>query len=153
MTGSSKRVSRYLAEAGVKSRIREFADSTKNSSLAAEALGCTVAEIAKSVVFVGPHTVVVVLSGDRRVDPKKLRNLVGGPVRFATPEEVRNTTGYPVGGVPPFPHRSGVRVFTDSSLARFENVWAAAGAPNAVFQIQAKDLVRLVGEDMHDLSV
>jgi prolyl-tRNA editing enzyme YbaK/EbsC (Cys-tRNA(Pro) deacylase) len=153
MAGSRERVSDYLAKAGIKSEIREFAESTKNSSLAAEALGCTVAEIAKSVVFVGPHPAVVVLSGDKKVDSEKLGRLVGGPVRVATPEEVRSSTGYPVGGVPPFPHLNGVRVFADSSLARFGFVWAAAGAPNEVFRITAEDLVRLVGEGMHDLSV
>jgi prolyl-tRNA editing enzyme YbaK/EbsC (Cys-tRNA(Pro) deacylase) len=150
--GSRERVAEYLAGAGVGFEIREFGESTKNSALAAEALGCTVAEIAKSVVFVGETTSVVILSGDRRVSANKLGGVVRGEVRIAKPDEVRDRTGYPIGGVPPFPHSPGVRVFADTSLERFRTVWAAGGAPNVVFKIGSDDLIRLVGGASHDLS-
>jgi prolyl-tRNA editing enzyme YbaK/EbsC (Cys-tRNA(Pro) deacylase) len=146
-------VAGFLESAGLGSEIREFGESTRNSGLAAEALGCTIAEIAKSVVFVGPSTSVVVISGDKKVDQSKLGSVVGGPVRVATPGEVRGRTGYPVGGVPPFPHGEGVRVLPDASLLRFESVWAAAGAPNAVFRVRSRELVRLVGEEPLVLSL
>jgi len=131
---------------------REFGESTKNSELAAQALGCSVAEIAKSVVFVGAATVVVIISGDKRVDAEKLSAVCGGSVRVAKPDEVRERTGYPIGGVPPFPHSEGVSVLPDSSVTRFEHVWAAGGTPNAVFRIGTSDLVRLVGKGPFELA-
>jgi prolyl-tRNA editing enzyme YbaK/EbsC (Cys-tRNA(Pro) deacylase) len=136
----------------VESEIREFEESTKNSALAAEALGCTVAEIAKSVVFIGARTAVVIISGDKRVSLSKLGEALGEEVRTATPEEVREKTGYPIGGVPPFPHKEDVWVFADNSLARFDYVWAAAGAPNAVFKIRTKDLTALLGTGLWELA-
>lgn len=132
--------------------MRQFDESTKNSALAAEVLGCTVAEIAKSVVFVGARTAVVIISGDKRVSLSKLGAALGDDVRIATPDEVRENTGYPIGGVPPFPHNEDVWVFADNSLTRFDYVWAAAGAPNAVFGIRSKDLIALLGTGVWELA-
>jgi prolyl-tRNA editing enzyme YbaK/EbsC (Cys-tRNA(Pro) deacylase) len=111
-----------------------------------------VSEIAKSVVFFGSRTVVVVLTGDRRVDIEKLRRLVGGNAKPGTANEVAMSTGYVIGGVPPFPHYPNVKVLLDRSILDHEMVWAAAGAPNAVLRIRSDDLVRLVGGDACDLS-
>jgi len=115
-------------------------------------LGCTVPEIAKSVVFVGKSTAVVVLSGDRKVDLSKLSLLAGEGIRVAKPDEVRERTGYPIGGVPPFPHGGGVTVYPDSSLARFQRVWAAAGTPNTVFRVRTADLFMLAGRGPVDVA-
>jgi prolyl-tRNA editing enzyme YbaK/EbsC (Cys-tRNA(Pro) deacylase) len=145
-------VSRYLRESGVNYELRVLDQSTRTSALAAQALGCTISEIAKSVVFVGSSTAVVIISGDRRVDLDKLGRTVGGPVRAGNPVEVEASTGYRIGGVPPFPHKKGVRVLLDKSIGRHAHVWAAAGAPNAVFRISSGDLTRLVGGDLYDLS-
>lgn len=150
--GSRERVAEYLSRSGVRYELREFDESTKSSALAAQALGCTVAEIAKSVVFVGEKTAVVIISGDRRVDATGLASVMGSPLRMANPEEVRERTGFPIGGVPPFPHAAGVTVLPDSSLTRFGHVWAAAGTPNAVFRMSSADLVKLVGSGPHELS-
>lgn len=120
--------------------------------MAAQALGCTVDEIAKSVVFLGPSVAVVVLSGRRRVDLDKLGSVVGGVVRAGTPDEVLQATGYRVGGVPPFPHGPGIRVMVDRSIMDYEAVWAAGGASNVVFRIRPGDLIRLVGGGAQDLS-
>ncbi len=152
MPGCREIVEEYLGNSGIAVEIREFGASTKNSVLAARELNCGVEQIAKSVVFVGSGTLVVVLSGDRRVDVTKLEKVAGGEFRVATADEVRQNTGYPVGGVPPFPHREGVVVILDDSLLRFEDVWAAAGTPNAVFRIGTRDLVRLLGKEPADLS-
>ncbi len=121
--GSREAVEGYLGRTGVSFEVREFLGSTRSSVLAARELGCGVEQIAKSVVFTGRATVVAVLSGDRKVDAPKLEKVARGPVRVATPHEVRGSTGYPVGGVPPFPHRRGVAVIPDVSLTRFEEVW------------------------------
>jgi prolyl-tRNA editing enzyme YbaK/EbsC (Cys-tRNA(Pro) deacylase) len=112
-----------------------------------------VPEIAKSVVFVGKSTAVVVLSGDRRVDAVKLSRQAGEEVHVAKPDEVRDRTGFPIGGVPPFPHVEGVTVYPDSSLFRFQHVWAAAGTPNTVFRIGTADLLRLVGRGPIDVAI
>jgi prolyl-tRNA editing enzyme YbaK/EbsC (Cys-tRNA(Pro) deacylase) len=142
--GSRGRVSEYLSKSGAKYELREFDESTRNSALAAQALGCSVAEIAKSVVFVGEKTAVVIISGDKRVDGAKLAKVMGAELRVATADEVRERTGFPVGGVPPFPHGEGIVVLVDASLTRFGRVWAAAGTPNSVFEIGTPDLLRLL---------
>ena len=146
------KVREYVKGLGIEAEFRDFQTSTKNSVLAAQALGCTVAEIAKSVVFVGEKAYVVVLSGDRRVDSSLLARLVGGEARLATPEEVKVQTGYPVGGVPPFPHGDNVRVLVDSSLTRFDRVWVASGAPNSVLMLRTMDIMATVGGLPQSLS-
>jgi prolyl-tRNA editing enzyme YbaK/EbsC (Cys-tRNA(Pro) deacylase) len=152
VVGSVERVRQHLLALKLNVDVREFDTSTKNSTLAARALGCSVAEIAKSVVFNAGGAVVVVISGDKRVDTRRLSEQVGGRVSVATPEEVRSMTGYPIGGVPPFPHVKGVRVLCDESLLRFEQVWAAGGAPNIVFRISPHELVKKTGGATVDLA-
>lgn len=148
--GSRDRVAEYLGRSGVRFELREFGESTRSSLLAAQALGCTVAEIAKSVVFIGDRTAVVITSGDKRVSLPKLSTVIR-QARMASPDEVRQRTGFPIGGVPPFPHGEGVAVLPDVSLTRFSAVWAAAGAPNAVFRMASADVLRLVGAGPFDL--
>jgi len=150
--GSRERVVDYLSKSGVDYELREFGESTRNSSLAAQALGCTIAEIAKSVVFAGVGTAVVIISGDKRVNTSELTKVAGERMAAATPDEVRQRTGFPIGGVPPFPHGEKVIVLPDASLARFPRVWAAAGTPHVVFRIAASDLLRLVGRGPFELS-
>jgi prolyl-tRNA editing enzyme YbaK/EbsC (Cys-tRNA(Pro) deacylase) len=111
-----------------------------------------VAEIAKSVVFSSGKGVVVVISGDKRVDARKLSVLIREEVSIATADEVKKITGYPAGGVPPFPHYDGIRVLPDSSLVRFREVWAAAGLPNSVMKLDTTDLVSTVGTALVDVA-
>ena len=150
---SHERVTRYLAGSGLEVEPRQFDESTRSSSLAAQALGCSVAEIAKSVVFAGRGTAVVIISGDKKVDPSKLAKVAGERMKMATPKEVRERTGFPIGGVPPYPHNPGVTVYPDASLTRFQRVWAAAGTPNAVFRVGSEDLVARVGRGTFDLAL
>ena len=153
LKGSDK-VMVYLKEHDLETRIVSFNESTKNSQLAAEALGCTIAEIAKSIVFrAGDAAVIVILSGDKRVDTKKLQSLIGVKVSNADAKMVRDLTGYVIGGVPPFPHDPSVRIFLDSSLRRFERVWAASGTPNSVMQLKVDQLVRVIGDCWVEVSV
>ncbi len=153
MPSGAERVAEFIRSKGISDEIRQFDTSTKNSALAAQALGCTIPEIAKSVVFAGEGVYVVVLCGDKRVDGHKLAAFSGSKLDFAPPDVVRERTGYAVGGVPPFPHESGVRVVPDRSLLRFEHVWAAGGAPNVVFRIRTSDLISTVGAEPADLSL
>jgi len=143
----SRRVSAYLAERGIEARVVTLDESTRTSQLAADALGCTVAEIAKSIVFrAGEGAVVVVISGDRRVDAKKVSAQMGVKVGNADADTVKALTGYVIGGVPPFPHDAGVKVLLDRSLTRFERVWAAAGTPNSVMNLAVAQLRGIAGD-------
>ncbi len=143
----SKRVSAYLDEKGIKARVVTLDESTRTSQLAADALGCTVAEIAKSIVLrAGDGAVVVVISGDRRVDAKKVSAQMGVKAGNADADAVKSLTGYVIGGVPPFPHDAGVKVLLDRSLTRFERVWAAAGTPNSVMNLAVAQLRGIVGD-------
>jgi len=143
----SKRVAAYLEEKGIQARVVTLDESTRTSQLAAEALGCTVPEIAKSIAFkAGEGAVIVVISGDRRVDSKKVGAVLGVKVGNADADAVKALTGYPIGGVPPFPHDAGVKVLLDRSLTRFEKVWAAAGTPYSVMNITVKQLRSAVGD-------
>jgi len=153
MSRGVERVSSFLRERGIEARVVTLDDSTKTSQMAADALGCTVAEIAKSIVFRGGDTaLVVVISGDRRVDTMKLSEAFGGGVSKADADWVREQTGYVIGGVPPFPHGEGVEVFLDSSLRRFEKVWAAAGDPNSVMHISAAEIEGVLGSKPVDVA-
>jgi len=146
------RVKNYLNERGIEAKIVVLDSSTKTSKLAAEALGCTVAQIAKSIVFKGSKPIVVVISGDKKVDLKRLSTAVGEKIELADPEYVRVNTSYEVGGVPPFPHTSDVKVYLDLSVFRWNEVWAAAGAPNAVMKIKVKDLEENINAAIIDVS-
>lgn len=145
MARGSKRVGEFLTETGLEAQVVTLDDSTRTSQMAADALGCSVAQIAKSIVFIDGGVVVVVISGDKRVDSKKLSALLGEKVRIADADAVRRETGYIIGGVPPFPHDEGVRVLLDSSLGRFDEVWTSAGTPNSVMKISVSALGDVVG--------
>jgi prolyl-tRNA editing enzyme YbaK/EbsC (Cys-tRNA(Pro) deacylase) len=141
---SEQRVRRYIEQKRLNVEIRTLeSNATRTSSLAAEALGCTVAEIAKSICFAQERSdtgIIVVLSGDRRVSVPKLEKLTKANLRKMNAEEVKIVTGYSIGGVPPFPHEEAT-VLADQSIFRFENVWAAAGASNAVMKIKPAILI------------
>lgn len=132
----------------------EFEASTRTSQDAATAIGCTVAEIAKSLIFrsAGGRSVLVIASGSNRVDEKKVRALLGEKIERADAEFVREATGYAIGGVPPVGHTTPPVVLIDSDLQRFEAVWAAAGTPNAVFKVTPADLVRLTQGQLADIA-
>ena len=125
--------------------VTRFPASTHTAQDAAREIGCGVAEIVKSLVFLADGAPVVVLcSGAARVDESKLTAVLGtAAVRRATADEAKSATGYAIGGVPPFAHATPVRVIVDRGLLAFATVWAAAGLPDAVFPIAPADLVRL----------
>lgn len=148
----SSRISSFLKENSVAARVVILDDSTRTSKMAAEALGCSVAQIAKSIVFVNGEAVVVVISGDMRIDLKKLSRLLGENVKIVNAEEVHKSTGYVIGGVPPFPHEEGVRVILDSSLQRFDEVWAAAGTPHSVMKLSIGTLIQILGDGFMDVA-
>jgi prolyl-tRNA editing enzyme YbaK/EbsC (Cys-tRNA(Pro) deacylase) len=131
----------------------EFEASTKTSADAAAAIGCTVAQIAKSLVFrAGERPVLVVASGTNRVDEKKVSALLGEPIGRADADFVREKTGYAIGGVAPVGHAVPPAVLLDEDLRQYETIWAAAGTPNAVFRLAPADLERLTGARFADIA-
>jgi Cys-tRNA(Pro) deacylase len=135
-------------------QVVEFEASTRTSEDAAAAIGCSVAEIAKSLVFktAAGRPVLVIASGTNRVDEKKVRALLGAKIERADADFVREATGYVIGGVPPLAHATEPVVLIDRDLEAFEAIWAAAGTPNAVFRLTPADLVRLTGGQVADLA-
>ncbi len=128
--------------------------STRTAEEAAEAVGCTVGEIAKSLVFrAGDSAVVAVVSGDDRVDTARLSEAVGAEVGRADAGFVRAATGFAIGGVPPLGHARPVALFMDRGLFRFARVWAAAGSPFSVFAIEPARLRDAAGAMIADLVV
>lgn len=149
------RVARLLAEAGHPHPPRWLEVSARTSAEAAEALGVQVGQIAKSVVFrrrADQVAVLVVASGDRRVDEKKVAAAVG-PIGRADAEFVKTNTGFSIGGVSPVGHVAPPVILIDQDLFRFELVWAAAGHPNGVFALAPSQLVQLTRAPVADVVV
>ncbi len=129
-------------------RVLEFETSTRTAADAAAAIGCTVGQIAKSLIFRANESgkpVLAIASGSVRVDEKRLSALLGESIGRADAEFVREHTGFAIGGVPPIGHRTPPVIFIDETLLEFETIWAAGGTPNAVFRLHPDDLVRLTG--------
>jgi prolyl-tRNA editing enzyme YbaK/EbsC (Cys-tRNA(Pro) deacylase) len=141
LSRAAARVQAALQAAGVEARILELPQSTRTAVEAAQAVGCEVGQIAKSLVFVAAdgEPVLVITSGTNRVDEKRLG------LRRANADFVREKTGYAIGGIPPVRLATPVRTFIDEDLLRFERIWAAAGTPNAVFELSPADLPRMTG--------
>jgi prolyl-tRNA editing enzyme YbaK/EbsC (Cys-tRNA(Pro) deacylase) len=131
-------------ELGLQLQVQRLAASTRTVKEAAVAVGCEEAEIAKSIVFVADgDPVVCVASGQHRIDPDKLADVLDvAEVRQAAADEVRAATGFAIGGVPPFGHD--LPVLFDEALLRHERVWAAAGDPHSLFEVDPRELCRCV---------
>ncbi|MBL8567306.1 MAG: YbaK/EbsC family protein [Hyphomicrobiaceae bacterium] len=151
---AAQRVEDLLAAQGMGGRVVEFPDSTRSSAEAAAAIGCTLAQIAKSLVFksASGRPVLVVASGINRVDEKKVKAEIGQKIGRADADYVRERTGYAIGGVAPFGHSEMPIVLIDRDLLVLDPIWAAAGTPNAVFRLSPDELVRLSGGTVADVK-
>jgi Cys-tRNA(Pro) deacylase len=151
---SSEGAMRIQAILGEAFRVLEFEQSTHSSAEAAAAIGCDVAQIAKSMLFkaVDGRPVLVVASGANRVDEKKIAALLGKKISRADAAFVLERTGFAVGGVPPVGHATAAMTFLDQTLLGYETIWAAAGSPNAVFALTPDDLARLTGADFANVA-
>jgi prolyl-tRNA editing enzyme YbaK/EbsC (Cys-tRNA(Pro) deacylase) len=139
---------RFLDEAralGLELEVREFPQGTRTAADAADAIGCDVAQIVKSLVFIADDVPILVLtSGANRVDEAAVRQTLGvESLRKANAEEVREATGYAIGGTPPFGHRRHLRVICDPDLTVHDEVWAAAGTPSTVFPVTPARLLEV----------
>ncbi|MFE4264781.1 YbaK/EbsC family protein [Streptomyces sp. NPDC056883] len=136
-----------LAALGLEPDVRSFPDGTRTAADAAAAIGCELSQIVKSLIFAADGVpVLVLMDGASRVDVEAVRRELGaGAVTRADAALVRETTGYAIGGVPPFGHRTRTRVLADRSLLAHEVVWAAAGTPHTVFPMDPRELIRHAG--------
>lgn len=156
LSSSARRVQEALADLGLPLEVVEFPQSTRTAAEAASAVGCDVGQIVKSLVFRGHDTgrfVLVLASGANRVDERKAAAVLGEGIERATPEFVRERTGYAIGGVPPVGHASQSVTLIDADLLAHDVIWAAAGTPNAVFRLTPHDLVRMSGGTVADVKV
>ncbi|MFJ6657867.1 YbaK/EbsC family protein [Streptomyces sp. NPDC091377] len=142
-----------LGLAEVNGRLRRFPDATRTAAEAAAAIGCELSQICKSLIFAADGVpVLVLMDGASRVDVERVRQELGAAeVTRAKADVVRETTGYAIGGVPPFGHRTRTRVLADRSLLAHDIVWAAAGDPHTVFPMPPKELVDRAGATLVDV--
>ena len=142
----------HLRALGMEDRVMEFDVSSATVELAARAVGCEPARIAKTLSFaVGGRVALVVAAGDARVDNRKFKDQFGEKASFAKPDELESLVGHPMGGVCPFAALPGVRVFLDESLRLFDPVYPAAGATNNAVEISLADLERVTGAAWVDI--
>ena len=148
MSKSVKRVQRAAEELGLSIEVMRMGESTRTAEDAARACGCEVARIVKSLIFAGETSgdlVLLLVSGSNQVDRAKAAAAVGEPLTRADANDVRARTGFAIGGVSPIGHLNAPRIWIDETLMGFETVWAAAGAPDAVFEITPTALIQATG--------
>ena len=148
LTGSAKRVQEALEARGLTVEIKHFPEGTRTSEDAAHAIGCAVAQIAKSLIFRAQESgrpVLVIASGANRVDEKTIATAIGENIGRADADFVRQETGFAIGGVAPVGHRNRPITLIDEDLLELGEVWAAAGRPDSVFRLDATQLQPLTG--------
>ncbi|MSM38569.1 MAG: YbaK/EbsC family protein [Geobacter sp.] len=154
-SGSVERVRSALAAAGVPGAVQELTVSTRSAQEAADAVGCDVAQIVKSLVLQGAESdrlFLVLTSGSNRVCVGRIADMAGEPVVMANAQTVRAQTGFAIGGVPPLGHLEPLTAFIDRDLLGHAMIWAAAGAPNALFPLSPSDLLRITGGSVADVA-
>ncbi len=145
---SAQKVNDVLKDYGIDTKIVQFPESARTAQEAANAIGCDIAHIVKSLIFCTEKThqpILVLTSGVNRVNEKIIESLVGEKIKKADAEFTRNVTGFAIGGVPPFGHLQKITTFIDEDLLQYKTVWAAAGTPHTVFSLIPSDLQRITG--------
>jgi prolyl-tRNA editing enzyme YbaK/EbsC (Cys-tRNA(Pro) deacylase) len=156
MSKSLKRVQRALAEGGIDTTVMEMPDQTRTAQQAAEAAGCALDQIAKSIIFEAERSgdaVLFVTAGGNQVDAAKASALAGEALGKADASLIRAQTGFAIGGVSPVGHLTPIRAWFDPRLLQFDVVYAAAGTPRHIFPIAPPDLLRLSGAVTADFTV
>ncbi|PQJ62771.1 YbaK/EbsC family protein [Photobacterium angustum] len=155
LKSSSLKVQEFLSRNGQDFVVQEMPSSTRTASDAAESIGCTVSQIAKSVIFKHGETgepVLVVASGSNMVCADKVKEATGIVLTKADASFVREKVGYAIGGVPPVAHNSSVHTILDKDLNQYSEIWAAAGTPNSVFKLNPQKLGELTQGQWVDLA-
>lgn len=152
---SAQRVQDMLTGLGFDNQVIELADSTRTAAEAANAVGCEIGQIAKSLIFQGKQSgkpILIIAGGANRVNVKRIKAQIGEALKRPDADFVREQTGYAIGGVPPVGHAQPPATFIDEDLLQFETIWAAAGHPNALFQLTPNELVRMTGGSVVSVS-
>jgi Cys-tRNA(Pro) deacylase len=156
MHPSAPKVADAAANLGIEIKIVEFDQTTRTATDAANAIGCQVAQIVKSLLFIAnEQPIIALVSGSNRLDERKLAHLRGcGRKKINRPDadQTKDITGYSIGGVPPFGHKSPLTVYIDEDLISFDIIWAAAGTPNSVFAVTPQALVQATQGEVADLK-
>ena len=155
MRAAAERVQQILGELGLVAEVTEFAEPTRTAAEAALRVGCTPAQIAKSLIFRAQPSnrpILVIASGAHRVSESAVESALGEKIARADPEFVRATTGFAIGGVPPVGHRVPPVTFIDEALLKFDAIWVAAGTPFAVVRLTPDELLRLTGGQVARLA-
>jgi prolyl-tRNA editing enzyme YbaK/EbsC (Cys-tRNA(Pro) deacylase) len=148
LSAGARKVEEAARALGLDIEVREMAASTRTAEEAASACGCSLAQIVKSLVFIGSASgqpCLVLVSGANRLDEARAPALFGEALRRAQADEVRALTGYAIGGVPPFGHATRLRAFMDEDLFGFDTIWAAGGTPRSMFAITPHALAAATG--------
>lgn len=154
--GSAKKVQDFLLDNGFSCNVKELPDSTRTAAEAAKAIGCEVAQIAKSLIFMDKATgnpILIIASGVNQVDIKKIEHSTGLHLIKADGKFVKEKVGFAIGGVPPVGHNEKILTFLDPDLMGYEWIWAAAGTPFAVFQLSSKEIQKMTDGKFIDLKV
>jgi prolyl-tRNA editing enzyme YbaK/EbsC (Cys-tRNA(Pro) deacylase) len=156
LTGSAKKVQDFLIGKGFSCTVKELPDSTRTAIDAAKAIGCEVAQIAKSLIFIDKasgNPILVIASGVNQVDIKKIENSTGLQLVKADGKFVKERVGFAIGGVPPVGHIEKISTYLDPSLKNYEWIWAAAGTPFAVFRLSSNEIQEMTDGTFIDLKV
>src|SRR3984957_9294334 len=156
LTGSAKKVQDFLVDNGFSCTVKELPDSTRTAEEAAKAIGCEVAQIAKSLIFIDKasgNPILVIASGINQVDIKKIENSTGLHLIKADGKFVKERVGFAIGGVPPVGHNEKIVTYLDPSLMDYEWIWAAAGTPFAVFRLSSYEIQKMTDGKFIDLKV
>lgn len=146
LSQKAQKIQQILKTWGISGEVIELPTSTRTAQEAAQAIGCAVGQIAKSLIFRGVRSgkpILIVASGSNRVNEARLAEIVGESVAKAEASFVRLHTGFAIGGVPPIGHPSPLETYIDQDLLPFKEIWAAAGTPHAVFRLNPEDLQRI----------
>jgi prolyl-tRNA editing enzyme YbaK/EbsC (Cys-tRNA(Pro) deacylase) len=146
LSSSALKVQQALSEYGVPCQVVEMPQSTRTADDAARAVGCRVGQIVKSLVFRGIKShqpLLVATSGANRVNEKLIATIIGEPISKADADFVREKTGFAIGGVAPVGHAHQIQIFIDKDLLQYDEIWAAAGTPNAVFRLTPQELQQI----------
>ncbi len=146
LSPTAQKVQDLLTSLGFDCEVIEFQESTRTAQEAADRAGCTLGQITKSLIFKGRTTgkpILVLTSGANRVDEKLINEYAGEPIGRADADFVRSVTGFAIGGVPPLGHAQKMETYLDQDLLQFKTIWAAAGTPNAIFELTPAALQKM----------
>jgi len=148
LSPSAQKIQDQLKSLGYDYAVIEHAESTRTAQEAADRAGCELGQIVKSLIFKGKDSgkpILVLTSGANRVDEKRISEYAGEAIGRADADFVRNVTGFAIGGVPPVGHIQNLETYIDEDFLHYPTIWAAAGTPNAIFELNAGDLQKMTG--------